>query len=42
MSRKERVKPGLWLLVLAVASFAGTMYYMLNAIESIRMFYGNR
>lgn len=41
MSRKESTRSGAWLIVLAVASFALALYYILNAIESIRMFYGN-
>lgn len=41
MRRKESSRSGAWLIVLAIASFAFALYYILNAIESIRMFYGN-
>lgn len=41
MRRKESPRSGAWLIVLAIASFAFALYYILNAIDSIRMFYGN-
>lgn len=41
MRRKEGPRSGAWLIVLAVASFALALYYILNAIDSIRMLYGN-